>query len=101
MRIIHVDVAVKPGQEVAFLQATLENARNSLEEPGVIRFDILQQQADPTRFTLVEIYRTEQDPARHKETAHYQKWRDRVADMMARPRSSVHYRACFPEPERW
>lgn len=101
MLIVHVHVHVLPEQIEAFKVASLENARQSLEEPGVVRFDVIQQQDDPSRFVLVEIYRTADDPARHKETAHYAAWRDAVAGMMAEPRSSVKYNALFPEARGW
>ena len=101
MFIVHVFVHVKPDCVDAFRAATIENARNSLLEPGVARFDVAQQLDDPTRFVLVEAYRTPDDPARHKETAHYQTWRDTVADMMAEPRSSVKYSDVFPDEEGW
>jgi quinol monooxygenase YgiN len=94
---VHVHVQVKPDQVEAFRSATLENARHSIKEPGIARFDVLQQQDDPTRFVLVEVYRTTEDPARHKETPHYQKWRDTVADMMAQPRTSIKYTNIFPD----
>ena len=101
MLVVHVHVHVKPDLVEAFEQASLENARNSVQEPGIARFDVIQQQDDPTRFVLVEVYRTADDPARHKETAHYQKWRDTVADMMAEPRSSVKYGNVFPDEQGW
>ena len=101
MLVVHVHVHVKPDQVDAFLAATVENAKESVRELGVARFDVIQQQEDPTRFVLVEVYRTVNDPARHKETAHYEKWRDTVADMMAEPRSSVKYESMFPGPEGW
>lgn len=101
MLIVHVFVHVQPDAVDAFAAATLENARNSIREPGVVRFDVVQQQDDPTRFLLIEIYRTATDPARHKETAHYAAWRETVEPMMAEPRRSVKYRALFPEPEAW
>jgi (4S)-4-hydroxy-5-phosphonooxypentane-2,3-dione isomerase len=101
MLIVHVQVRVKPECVEAFRQATVENARQSIQEAGIIRFDVMQQADDPTRFVLSEIYRTEQDPALHKETAHYQTWRDAVADMMAEPRSSKKYREIFPDAQRW
>jgi (4S)-4-hydroxy-5-phosphonooxypentane-2,3-dione isomerase len=101
MLIVHVFVHVKPDAVDAFAAATLENARNSVREPGVVRFDVVQQDDDPTRFVLVEIYRTPTDPARHKETAHYLEWRDTVEPMMAEPRRSVKYHEVFPDPERW
>ncbi len=101
MLVVHVHVQVKPDQVEAFRVATLENATNSIREPGIARFDVIQQQDDPTRFVLVEVYRTPGAPASHKETAHYQKWRDTVADMMAQPRSSVKYANCFPDEQGW
>jgi autoinducer 2-degrading protein len=101
MFIVHVHVHVKSELVEAFKEATLENARNSVQEPGIARFDVIQQRDDPTRFVLVEVYRTEADPARHKETAHYAKWRDTVAEMMAEPRSSVKYGNVFPRDEGW
>ena len=97
MLIVNVDVHVKPGQEDAFIEATRENARHSLQEPGIARFDVARHNDAPNRFLLVEVYRTADDPARHKETAHYAKWRDTVADMMAQPRSSTKYTRLFPE----
>ena len=101
MLVVHVFVHVKPDQAEAFEAATLENARNSVLEPGVARFDIIRRQDDPARFVLVEVYRTSGDPGRHKETAHYQKWRDTVADMMAEPRTSVKYTNVFPDEQGW
>jgi len=101
MLVVHVHVQVKPDKIEAFKAATVENATNSVQEPGIARFDVIQQQDDPTRFVLVEVYRTPDDPASHKETAHYQKWRDTVADMMAQPRSSVKYANCFPDEQGW
>lgn len=101
MLIVHVHVHVKPGGVDAFREATLENAAASLTEPGVVRFDVIQQADDVTRFVLVEVYRDAQAPARHKETPHYAKWRDAVADLMASPRTSVKYEAAFPPAEGW
>ena len=101
MLIVHVHVHVKPDQVDAFLTATLENAQHSIQEPGIARFDVIRQKDDPTRFVLVEVYRTPGDPARHKETAHYQKWRDTVAEMMAEPRSSIKYENVFPDEQGW
>ena len=101
MLIVHVRVRVKPDCVEAFKAATLENAHNSVQEPGVARFDVCQQKDDPTRFVLVEVYRTAEDPARHKETAHYQKWREAVAGMMAEPRSSVKFEDVFPDEAGW
>lgn len=101
MLIVHVFVHVKPEFVDAFEEATIENARNSVREPGIARFDVVQQIDDPTRFVLIEVYRTQDDPARHKETAHYQTWRDTVADMMAEPRRSVKYGDVFPDEPSW
>jgi quinol monooxygenase YgiN len=101
MLIVHVFVHVKPESVDAFTAATADNARNSVREPGVVRFDVVQQEDDPTRFVLMEIYRTPEDPARHKQTAHYARWRDAVEPMMAEPRRSVKYAALFPEPAGW
>ena len=101
MFIVLVHVRVRPASVEAFRAATLENARNSVQEPGVARFDVLQQQDEPTRFVLVEVYRTPDDPGRHKETNHYQVWRDAVTDMMAEPRASVKYANCFPDDPGW
>ncbi len=91
MLIVHVHVHVKPGQIEAFKSASLENADQSIQEPGIACFDVLQDRSDPARFLLIEIYRTPEDPARHKETPHYKTWRDTVEDMMAQPRTSVKY----------
>ncbi len=101
MLVVHVQVRVKPECIEAFRQATLENARHSLQEPGIARFDVAQQQDDPTRFVLVEAYRTPAAPAAHKETAHYARWRDAVAPMMAEPRSSVKHVNVFPDDAGW
>jgi len=101
MLIVHVHARVKPEFVEAFRQATVENARESVREPGVARFDVIQQADDPTRFILVEVYRDAEAPAQHKQTAHYQRWRDAVAEMMAEPRTSVKYSNVFPPDEGW
>ena len=101
MLITHVHVHVSSGSADAFRAATLENARQSVQEPGIIRFDVIQQQDDPNRFILVEIFRTPDDPARHKETPHYAAWKAAVEPMMAEPRRSVKFEAVFPGPEGW
>ena len=101
MFIVHVFVHVIPGQVEAFKAATLDNAQNSVQEPGIARFDVIQKMDDPTQFVLVEVYRTLDDPAKHKETAHYARWRDTVADMMAEPRSAVKYSNVFPDESGW
>ena len=101
MQVVHVHVHVKSESIDAFKRATLANAQESVQEPGIARFDVIQNQADPSHFVLVEVYRTVYDPARHKQTAHYQTWRDAVADMMAQPRSAVKFDNCFPDDQGW
>jgi autoinducer 2-degrading protein len=101
MIVVHVQVQVKPECVEAFKAATLENARQSVREPGIARFDVVQQADDPTRFVLVEAYRSVEATAAHKETKHYQVWRDTVASMMATPRSSVKFTNLFPEDAEW
>jgi len=101
MFIVHVFVHVKPDRVEDFRAATLQNARSSVREPGVARFDVLQQQDDPARFVLVEVYRTPEDPARHKETDHYKTWRAAVEEMMAEPRGSTRYANVFPDESGW
>jgi len=101
MFIVHVFVHVKSDRVEDFKSASIENARNSLEEAGIARFDVIQQQDDPSRFVLVEVYRTANDPARHKETPHYQKWRESVEEMMVSPRQSLKYQNIFPGEEGW
>lgn len=101
MLVVHVHVRVKPECIDAFKQATLENARQSIQEPGIFRFDVLQSQEEASRFVLVEIYRNAEAPARHKETHHYQVWRDTVAGMMAEPRTSARFANCYPTDHDW
>jgi (4S)-4-hydroxy-5-phosphonooxypentane-2,3-dione isomerase len=96
MFVVHVHVHVKPEFIEAFKSATIENARHSLQEAGIARFEVIQQVDDPARFILVEAYRTDEAPARHKETAHYAAWRDAVMPMMAEARTSVKYLDVFP-----
>jgi quinol monooxygenase YgiN len=97
MLVVHVHVKVKPESVEAFKQATIANATQSIKEPGIARFDMMQQQDDPTKFVLVEAYRSVEATTAHKETRHYQVWRDTVAPMMAEPRSSVKYSNVFPD----
>jgi autoinducer 2-degrading protein len=97
MLVVHVHVHVKAEYVEAFRTATIANARESIKEPGIARFDVMQQQDDPTRFVLIEAYRNAGAPAAHKETPHYQAWRDAVAMMMAEPRSSVKFNNLFPD----
>ncbi len=101
MLVVHVHVHVLPDQVDAFKAATVANASESVREPGVARFDVIQQDGDPTRFVLVEVYRDDGAPARHKETAHYLRWRDAVAPMMASPRTSTKFTNVFPEDAGW
>ena len=101
MQVVHVHVQVKPESIEAFRQATVENARNSVREPGIARFDLIQDASNPAHFVLVEVYRDSEAPAQHKATAHYQKWRDAVADMMAGERTSAHFRSVFPDDKGW
>lgn len=96
MNIVLVHVHVKPEFVEAFKQATIENASNSVKEAGIVRFDVIQQADDPTRFILIEVYKTAEAPAAHKETSHYAKWRDTVADMMAEPRQGIKYVDVYP-----
>jgi (4S)-4-hydroxy-5-phosphonooxypentane-2,3-dione isomerase len=99
--VVHVHAHVKPDAVEAFRAASIENARESVREPGVARFDVVQSPEDPTRFVLVEVYRTPDAPAAHKATAHYARWRDAVADLMAEPRTSVRYVNVAPDDSGW
>jgi (4S)-4-hydroxy-5-phosphonooxypentane-2,3-dione isomerase len=101
MLIVHVHVRVQPEFVEQFKEATIENAGNSVKEPGIARFDVVQQQDDLTRFVLVEVYRTSEAPALHRKTAHYLAWRDRVESMLAEPRTRVTYSAVYPGDQGW
>jgi quinol monooxygenase YgiN len=101
MLVVHVHVHVKPQFIEDFKVATVENASNSVKEPGIARFDLIQQLDDPTHFTLIEVYRNQEAPAQHKDTAHYARWRDTVVDMMAEPRSSLRFSNVFPPDKDW
>ncbi|MBC7809631.1 MAG: antibiotic biosynthesis monooxygenase [Burkholderiales bacterium] len=101
MYVIHVHVQAKPEFVEEFRAATVENARNSVNEPGVVRFDVYQQEDDPTRFVLVEVYKSPDDHPKHRETAHYLTWRDTVTDMMAAARTAVRYNNIFPQDSDW
>ena len=101
MHIVHVHVHVKAEHVAAFRDATVMNARGSVQEAGCARFDVVQSADDPTWFVLVEIYRSEAAAAAHKDTAHYKEWRDTVADMMAAPRKGQRYLAVFPPGDAW
>ncbi len=99
--VVEVSVHVKPDAVEAFRAATLANAQASVHEPGVARFDVLQDRDDPTRFVLLEVYRTPEAPAAHKATPHYAAWRDAVADLMAEPRASRRFVNVFPPDAAW
>lgn len=101
MLVVHVDVHVKDEYLDAFIMETIQNARSSIQEPGIARFDVVQRKDDPTRFLLIEVYRDENAPAQHKETQHYARWRDGVAEMMAEPRRSVKFHNIFPDDLGW
>jgi quinol monooxygenase YgiN len=101
MLIVHVHVHVNPESVEEFRLATMENARSSVKEPGIARFDVVQQQEDPSRFVLIEVYRTQEAPAAHRQTAHYAKWRDTVEPMMAEPRQRVLYDPIYPDSQGW
>jgi len=101
MLVVHVHVRVKPEAVEAFKAATLANARESVKEPGVARFDVVQQQDDATHFVLVEAYRSAEAPAAHKETQHYKTWRAAVEPMMAEPRTSAKFANVFPDDAGW
>jgi len=101
MIIVHVHVVVKPESVAAFKSASIANASASVQEPGIFRFDVIQEESDPTRFVLVEIYRSVEAQAAHKETAHYALWRDTVAEMMAEPRRAVKFTNIYPDDTIW
>lgn len=101
MHIVLVHVHVKPEFLDAFIQASLANASESIKEPGAARFDVIQQSDDPSRFILVEVYRNAEAQAAHKNTRHYETWRDTVAEMMAGPRQGVKYTNLFPGDDGW
>jgi quinol monooxygenase YgiN len=99
--VVHVQIRVKPDGVEVFRRATLANASASVREPGVVRFDVVQDADDPTRFVLIEVYRGSAGAAAHKETAHYAAWRDTVAPLMAEPRTSRKFTALFPDAAGW
>jgi quinol monooxygenase YgiN len=101
MYIVHVFIRVRADQVEAFKAATLENAHGSVQEAGVARFDVIQQADDPTRFVLVEVYRSPEGAAQHKETAHYNRWRETAEPLMAEPRSRIIYSNVFPDEQGW
>lgn len=101
MLIVNVFVHVKPECIEEFRIATLENAQISVKEPGMTRFDVLQDIGDQEKFLLVEVYKSQSDPPKHKETRHYRKWSQAVMHMMAEPRRSVRYANLYPDDSGW
>lgn len=101
MLIVHVNIHVKSQYIQAFKEATILNAKSSIREPGIARFDFIEQLDDPNRFMLIEVYRTAQDPAKHKEMDHYKEWRDKVEVMMVEPRTSIKFENVFPNNTGW
>jgi quinol monooxygenase YgiN len=101
MFVVHVHLRVKPELIEAFKAVTLANARASVQEPGVVRFDVMQQADDPGKFVLVEVYRDVAANAAHKETAHYATWRDAAPAMLAESRFSVKFNNVFPDDNAW
>lgn len=97
MIIVHISVHVKSDKVEDFKEVTLKNARNSIQEPGIVRFDIIQQEDDPTRFLLEEIYSNSDAIAKHKETIHYAEWRDAAEPLMSEPRKKITYIKIFPD----
>ncbi|MBM3137216.1 MAG: antibiotic biosynthesis monooxygenase [Chloroflexi bacterium] len=101
MLVVHVHIHVKGEYVEEFRTASIENVQNSVKEPGIVRFDVIQNNEDPTRFVLNEVYKTTEATIAHKETDHYKKWRDAVEEMMAEPRYSIKYTNLFPEDEEF
>ena len=101
MHIVHVFIHVKADKLAEFKQATELNAASSIQEAGIARFDFLQQADDPTRFLLVEVYRTPDDAGKHKETAHYNRWRETVEPLLAEPRTRIIYQNLAPADSGW
>jgi quinol monooxygenase YgiN len=101
MFVIHVHAQIKPPYIKDFKAACIANAKESVKEEGIARFDIVQQQDDPTRFVLIEVYRNKDAPAKHKETLHYRDWRDKVLLMMAQPRKSSFFTNVYPDDKNW
>ena len=101
MYVVCVRVRVKPDRIGDFTSAILANARGTRQEPGNVRFDVLREEADATRFFLYEVYRTADDFAAHQKTPHYLAWREKVADWMAEPRVGVKHESLFPSDADW
>lgn len=101
MYIVHVFIHISSEYIDAFRKVTIENAQQSVQEPGIARFDVIQQADDPTRFVLVEVYRSENAPAEHKKTKHYNAWKDKAEKMMVEPRTRIVYKNIFPDDTGW
>ena len=101
MVIVHVFIKIKPGTIEPFKAATLKNAQNSIKEPGILRFDFMQQEDDPLSFLIVEVYKDNNAVAQHKETAHYAEWRQSAEHLIAEPRKRIQYINIFPEEREW
>jgi (4S)-4-hydroxy-5-phosphonooxypentane-2,3-dione isomerase len=101
MFIVHVNVKVKPEFVDDFISVSLKNAKASLGEPGIVRFDVIQNETEPTQFVLVQVYKTENDPTKHKLTQHYQEWQESVTEMMVTPRTKTIYKNLFPDDSGW
>ncbi len=101
MYIVHVFIHVKPDKVQEFEAATLENAKQSVKEPGIARFDLIRQVDDPTHFVLLEVYRAQEGHAQHKETPHYKRWQQIAEPMMAEPRRRIIYENVYPGNSGW
>ncbi len=101
MLVVHVHIRVKPEDVEGFKKITIKNARNSLKEPGIIRFDMIQKEDDPAYFVLSEVYKDVEATTKHKETPHYAEWRAAAESMMTEQRHSVRFKDIFPEEKYW
>jgi len=101
MVIVHVFIKIKPGMTEPFKAATLKNAQNSIKEPGILRFDFMQQEDDPLSFLLVEVYKDDNAIIQHKETSHYAEWCKVAEHLIAEPRERIRYANIFPEDKEW
>ena len=101
MIIVHIFIKVKPDALELFKAETLKNAKNSIKEPGILRFDFMQQEDDPLSFLLVEVYKDDSAIIKHKETSHYAEWCQSAEHMIAEPRKRIRYVNIFPEDKEW
>jgi autoinducer 2-degrading protein len=101
MHIVHVHVHVKTEKVADFISATQLNARKSILEEGIARFDVVQLMQDPTRFILLEVYRSIEATSKHKETEHYHIWKESVESMLAEPRTRFEYQNIYPDDSSW